>query len=102
MVVMLTTPNINQDANWYPDYGATNHLTHNFGNLAVGTEYGGCNQVHVGKGVGLPILNYGYSSFSSSICANCVFYLNNLLLVLSITKNLISVSQFAKDNGVVF
>lgn len=55
-----------------------------------------------GKWTGLPILNYVFTSFSSSVCANRIFHLNNMLHVPTITKNLISVSQFAKDNGVYF
>lgn len=53
-----------------------------------------------GNGAGLHISHFGHSSLSTSI--NRVLSLNNLLHVPHITKNLISVSQFAKDNSVFF
>lgn len=100
MSALLTASDINQDGNWYPDSGATNHITHNLNNLTVGTEYTGSNQVQVRNGACLLISHFGHSSFKTS--TNHVLYLNNLLHVPKITKNLISVSQFAKDNYVFF
>lgn len=85
MTTMLTATDLNQDNGWYPDFGATNHLTNNFNNLAVGTEYLGGNQMQVGNGTGLLISHCGYTSFSST---NHVFHLKNLLHVPQITKNL--------------
>ncbi|KAA0068024.1 Retrovirus-related Pol polyprotein from transposon TNT 1-94 [Cucumis melo var. makuwa] len=90
------------DSNWYPDSGATNHLTHSLSNLSTGSEYGGGNQIYTANGSGLPITHYGSMSFNSSTLPFKSFTLKNLLHVPSITKNLISVSLFAKDNHVFF
>ncbi|KAA8517203.1 hypothetical protein F0562_017545 [Nyssa sinensis] len=44
------------DANWYPDFGATHHLTSDFANLNVKAEdYSGSDTIRVGNGNGLPI-----------------------------------------------
>lgn len=50
----------------------------------------------------MDIHSSGSSVFSSPIKPQITLTLNNLLHVPSITKNLISVSQFAKDNSVLF
>ncbi|GAB2282194.1 hypothetical protein Dimus_039527 [Dionaea muscipula] len=85
--------------NWYPDSGATNHLTNEFNNLSFGTEYKGKEKICMGNGAGLGISNVGHSHLSTN---SRTLVLKNLLHVLKITKNLISVSQFAKDNSVFF
>lgn len=100
MTAMIATPNFNNDCSWYPYSGATNHLTNSMSNLSVSLEYLGGNQVHVGNGSGLAITHIGSSSITSS--SNHNFRLRNLLLVPSITRNIISVSQFAEDNSVFF
>ena len=84
------------DYNWYPDTGATNHLTSDLSNLNLQSEeYVGTSQIHVGNGAVLAITHIGSSSLSSSSKS---FTLQNVLHVPHITKNLISVSQFTKDN----
>nr|KYP50321.1 hypothetical protein KK1_027896 [Cajanus cajan] len=66
------------NSTWIPDSGASFHVT------------------------GLHINGSGFSSFLSPIKSNFCFKLNDLLHVPSITKNLLSVSKFAKDNLVYF
>ena len=84
------------DYNWYPDTGATNHLTSDLSNLNLQSEeYVGTSQIHVGNGAVLAITHIGSSSLPSSSKS---FTLQNVLHVPHITKNLISVSQFTKDN----
>lgn len=100
MSALLAAPELNHDNNWYSDPGATNHLMHNFNNLNVGTEYLGSNQVQVGNGAGLDISHFGHYSFQTP--TNHIMHLNNLLHVPKITKNLITVNQFVKDNSVFF
>jgi histone deacetylase 1/2 len=56
----------------------------------------------MGNGKSLPITKSGSSVFISPLNTQTHLTLNNLLHVPSITKNLISVSQFAKDNDVYF
>ncbi|XP_022136883.1 dr1-associated corepressor homolog isoform X2 [Momordica charantia] len=50
MAAFLAQQDFNRDTNWYPDSGATNHVTSNFNNLATSTEYTGDNQVRIGNG----------------------------------------------------
>ncbi|GFQ04839.1 putative myb family transcription factor at1g14600 [Phtheirospermum japonicum] len=85
--------------NWFPDSGATNHVTYDMSNLNTISEYQGSNKLHVGNGTGLTITHIGNSVLKSPHCTS-VFHLKKLLLVPCITKNLMSVSQFAQDNNV--
>jgi histone deacetylase 1/2 len=86
------------DTNWYPDTGSTNHLTNNFNNLSLQSDtYLGNDQIHVGDGAGLPIKHIGSTTLSTPTTS---FTLNKLLHVPQIQKNLISVSQFTRDNNV--
>ncbi|RVW88665.1 Retrovirus-related Pol polyprotein from transposon RE1 [Vitis vinifera] len=41
MEAMVATPEDLQNCCWFPDSGATNHVTHDLGNLNSGTEYNG-------------------------------------------------------------
>lgn len=60
-----------------------------------------CNeQIHVGDGTGLKI-HHIWSSFQSQVNLETLS-VNQLLHVPSITKNLLSISKFAVDNGVFF
>ena len=83
---------MNDNNTWFPDSGATNHVTNAFSNLNVGSTYHGNSKLHIGNEAGLDIHHIGHSLFTNS---NRTFVLNNLLHVPNITKNLISVSQFA-------
>lgn len=77
------------DQSWYPDTATTNHITSDLANLNITSgPYGGNEQIRIGDGKELPIANIGDSKFSNSSHS---FILKNLLHVLSITKNLISV-----------
>lgn len=55
-----------------------------------------------GNGQGLPITSIIPTTFQSSLKPYTTLTLYNLLLLLKLTKNLISVSQFTKDNHVYF
>lgn len=90
------------DQAWYPDSGATNHVTHNPNNLLDSISLPGSDQVLLGNGQGLSITSIGNIHFTSPHSPQTTLALKNLLLVPEITKNLLSVSQFAKDNGVYF
>lgn len=90
------------DQAWYPDSGATNHVTHNPNNLLDSISLPGTDQVLLGNGQGLSIHSIGNTIFTSTHSPHTTLTLNNLLLVPDITKNLISVSQFARDNAVYF
>jgi hypothetical protein len=87
---------------WYPDSGATNQFTPDASNLMDSVSLSGTDQVHIGNGQGLPITSIGAMHFTSPFEPQTTLKLKNLLLVPSITKNLVSVSQFARDNNVFF
>lgn len=74
------------DTYWYPDSGATNHITSNQTNLTSKSEFVGPEQVHIGDGQGLSIKHIGSSAFSSPYTSKTMS-LNSLLHVPQITKN---------------
>ncbi|CAA0824703.1 Unknown protein, partial [Striga hermonthica] len=91
-----------EEASWYPDSGASNHVTYDLANLNLASEYQGSEKVQVGNGKSLQISHIGKSIISSNEHKSPQFVLNNLLFVPEITKNLMSVSQFSLDNHVYF
>lgn len=53
MTAMLTSsPCTAFDPKWYPNSGATNHVTPNPNNLAIKENYTGTDQIHIGNGSG--------------------------------------------------
>jgi hypothetical protein len=95
-----TSSQNNNDINWYLDIGATNHVTLELENLNLHSDgYIDTDQLHVGNGQGLTISNTGSSKL---IYPNASFLLTNLLHVPQIKKNLLSFSQFTRDNNVYF
>ena len=90
------------DSNWYPASGATNHVTNDLANLNIGVEYQGANQLVIGNGAGLPISHIGSSFLTAQNHPSRKLLLKHLFHVPNITKNLLSVSQFARDNHVFF
>ncbi|PNX94499.1 retrovirus-related Pol polyprotein from transposon TNT 1-94, partial [Trifolium pratense] len=89
-------------ASWYPDSGASHHLTYNPNNLAYRIPYQGHDQVTMGNGQGVSIQSLGHSHFYSPNNPSVRLKLNELLHVPNISKNLLSVSKFAQDNNVIF
>nr|KYP72250.1 hypothetical protein KK1_004838 [Cajanus cajan] len=88
-----STQNLPYDDSWYLDSRATNHLTSDVNNLQQRIEYSGPEKIHMGNGSGIGISNIGTSYIQS---------LKNLLHAPLITKNLLSISQFARENKVFF
>ncbi|KAF7801076.1 Retrovirus-related Pol polyprotein from transposon TNT 1-94 [Senna tora] len=101
-IVIIATSDAVNDAAWFPDSGATNHVTSDASNLMNDVEYTAAEQLHMGNGKGLLITNVGQSLVKSSFQPRHNLVLINLLHVPSITKNLVSVSKFSKDNSVFF
>ena len=89
------------DLLWYPDIGATYHITNDPAIFNKKQMYNGSENVQLGNGSGMFIHSVGYTSLCNS-SSNHLFTLNNLLHVPCINKNLLSISQFARDNGVFF
>jgi hypothetical protein len=100
MQAYLSTPCSTSDFTWYPDSGATHHLTSNLSNLNISAaEYVGNDRIQMGNGKGLPIHHIGKGRLYSP---SLHFDLHNVLHVPMITKNLLSVHQFAKDTNTFF
>ncbi|GAV77674.1 hypothetical protein CFOL_v3_21145 [Cephalotus follicularis] len=84
---------------WYPDIGATQHVTPNIQSLSRYDSYSGYDQIHVGDGSPLPIHNIGKTSISTS---SCTLTLSNVSHVPNMSKSLMSVQKFAQENNVFF
>ncbi|KAH0740811.1 hypothetical protein KY290_033854 [Solanum tuberosum] len=79
--------------------GASHHITPDLANLHHVEDYNDMDQVQVGNGQGLPIHHTGNSTLS---LPSKSLSLTNILHVPSITKCLLSVQRFARDNDVFF
>ncbi|KAH9800494.1 retrovirus-related pol polyprotein from transposon RE1 [Citrus sinensis] len=87
------------DPAWYIDSGATNHVTKEAGIFSSYSVYHGFDKLHVGNGMGLHIKHVGCTILNTHAATS--IYLNNILHVPAITKNLLSVSKLLADNDVV-
>ncbi|KAL4352750.1 hypothetical protein GQ457_06G024020 [Hibiscus cannabinus] len=85
------------DAAWYPDSGATTHITPDAGMVSNSKSYFGAATVSVANGMSAAISKIGTASLNT---VSRPLVLNNLLHVPAIKKNLLSVSKFTKDNNV--
>lgn len=87
------------DASWYPNSGATNHLTHVSPAPQITTAYTRPCKVLVGNGT-----TFRISAIDTSVIPiySKPLHLNNMLCTTCVTKNLLSVSQFSKENQVYF
>jgi len=86
---------------WYPDSEATHHMTNNANNFSNRTSYHGHDVAKLGNGSGIPITDIGNAHFTLPH-TNIVIHLHQLLHVPTITKILMSVYKFAKENNVLF
>ncbi|KAJ3686759.1 hypothetical protein LUZ61_015923 [Rhynchospora tenuis] len=91
--VASATPEPSTD--WILDSGASSHVTSDVNNLSAFYSYGGPDSLQIGNGMGLTITHIGNFNFSLS---GTVIHLNNVLVVPSFSKNLISISQLLTDN----
>jgi len=93
----MMSPSAIVDNSWFADSGATNHVTSDLSQLSIHTDYNGEDHFAVGNGQKLSIHHTGSSKLP---CTTRPLHLNKILHVPSITKSLLSVSQFTKDNNV--
>jgi hypothetical protein len=85
------------DQAWYPDSGATHHLTPDLNNLTLNAaDYTGSDQICMGNGNGLAIEHIGDTQLTSPTTS---FLLQNVLHVPLITKNLLSVHKFTLETN---
>ena len=88
---------LSDSSTWLLDSGASHHMTSDLGNLSLHSPYSGNDDVMLGDGSGLQISHTG--SFSTPTYSR-PFFINNVLCVPSLEKNLISVFQLCTTNGV--
>ncbi|RVW81507.1 Retrovirus-related Pol polyprotein from transposon RE2 [Vitis vinifera] len=93
---MTATSTTMGDTSWFLDIGVVHHLTSDLNNLTIHNPFTGGDKVIVGDGKGLSIANIGKFSLASSSGS---FVFNDVLHVLSITTNLVSVQRFYSNNG---
>ncbi|KAL4290280.1 hypothetical protein GQ457_14G022540 [Hibiscus cannabinus] len=91
------SPVVCEDAASFPDSGATAHLTPDLGKFHSSSPYIGSGKIIVANGMVVPISRIGNSSLATDSRS---LFLSNLLHVPCVNKNLLSVSQFTKDNNV--
>ncbi|KAF7805093.1 Retrovirus-related Pol polyprotein from transposon TNT 1-94 [Senna tora] len=101
MDAMYPSSDYTYDAAWYPDSGATNHVTPQYNNLGSSVNLTGNDQINMANGAGISIQNVGTTEILSPQ-SNSSFLLNHVLHAPKVSKNLLSVSQFTKDNSVFF
>lgn len=92
----IATPEIITDDGWYADSGATHHVANSSIHLQ-NPIVEGKGKVMVGNGSGLDI------SLIGNVCLNSLnsqLNMNKVLCVPDMKKNLLSVAQFTKENGV--
>ena len=92
----LTTSQHNRapGAEWYPDSGASHHITSSVHLLDNAQEYDGDGQVMVGNGDFLPITHVGSASIPTG---SGKIPLLDVLICPKITKSLLSVSKLTDD-----
>ena len=94
----FTQSPISQDhASWYPDSGATHHVTNDGQSLIDPAVYQGPDQLQIANGSGLKIHSIGSSSL---ISRSQPLKLVNILHVPEIRKKLLSVYRLTNDNVV--
>ncbi|KAL4386437.1 hypothetical protein GQ457_09G004620 [Hibiscus cannabinus] len=91
------SPVVCEDTAWFPDSGATAHLTPDLGKFISASPYTGSGKITVANGMVVPISHIGRSSLATDSRS---LFLSNLLHVPCVNKNLLSVSRFSKDNNV--
>ena len=90
-----TAYNATTTPTWLLDSGASSHMTNSYTNLQNPEPYTGSEQVYIGDGKGLPILNSGLSTLNTA--SHC-FDLKNVLHVPHLKQDLISANRFILDN----
>jgi histone deacetylase 1/2 len=93
------TPSYAIDPGWYADSGATDHLTSELDKLTLKERYGGKDKIQTANGSGMQIHHVGQSTIHNSSRS---LHLRDVLHVPSVTRNLLSVPRFTRDNNVFF
>jgi hypothetical protein len=69
------SPSQPRNLNWYPDTGATHHITSDLNNLNLHSEaYDGTDEIQVGNGTRLSMKNTGISQLSPNFILHSVLH----------------------------
>ena len=94
---MMQAVNSNTSSNgWILDSGASHHVTNDLNNLSLHAPYDGSDEIVIGDGSSLPIAHTG--SFSLTTLFK-FFTFSNVLHVPSISRNILSIFKFCKENN---
>ncbi|KAF8380637.1 hypothetical protein HHK36_028126 [Tetracentron sinense] len=88
----VATPHYPSDLNWYPDSGATSHVTNDLSNLQIHSDYDGPNKLHVGNGSSLPISHTGNLEILPHVSIAC--RIEGCLITFNISGN-VKVGEYA-------
>lgn len=91
--VSTTCPSM---TSWFPNSGATHHVTPDLSALSIANEYNGTDGLLVGNDKSLSITHFGNSVLSTN---KSPLVLRDVLHVPSITKPLLSVQKLCRDNN---
>ena len=83
-------------ASWCVDSGASQHMTPHLQHIQTPSPYTGNNTITVGNGCSLPISHSGSTTLPNSL------QIKNILHVPCLTKNLLSIQNFSRDNNYYF
>ena len=81
---------------WYPDSGASNHMTNHDGMFTSKSVYSGPTKVQVANGLQIPIKHVGNITLNSNTRP---LHLKDVFHVPNPKYNLMSVHQLCRDNG---
>jgi len=80
---------------WILDFGASFHVTNDSKNIQQLQPFDGPDNIFVGNGEGLLVYAFGSSTLSPLSHPSALFNLHQLLLLQSITTNLLFVHKFS-------
>lgn len=96
----MATPVIVQDSSWFMDSRAIDHVTLDSTQLTTTLIYQGIDQFQVGNGENIVIFHTGHLSLASFIHTK-VIHLKNVLCIIDITRNILSIFKITEDNNVL-
>ncbi|XP_076913350.1 uncharacterized protein LOC143571939 [Bidens hawaiensis] len=85
----------NEDAPWFMDSGASDHLTSDQGKITNPMSFCPIGSIFVGNGARMPVLGSGHNPLPYQ---NRPLHLKDVLYTPNIIKNLISIRKFTIDN----
>ena len=86
----------NNDNAWLLENGASHHVTNDLGQFSLHNPYDGTEELLIGDGKGIALENIGSTNLNISSQS---LVLNNVLHAPSISRNIISISEFCNDNN---